>query len=95
MSNDFDQVIKRVYYKHLEIDSPFNTYQNAGLPPGPIFMADINAIDAVLNPAQHDFIYFCADPSRPGYHIFEKTYEAHMINAKKYAEWVNKLGIKL
>lgn len=89
VSNDFDQVIKRVYYKHLEIDSPFNTYQNAGLPPGPIFMADINAIDAVLNPAQHDFIYFCASVERFGYHEFASTLEQHNVNARKYATWLN------
>jgi UPF0755 protein len=89
VSNDFNQVIKRVYYKHLEVDSPYNTYQNAGLPPGPIFMADINAIDAVLNPAQHDFIYFCASVERFGYHEFASTLEQHNVNARKYATWLN------
>jgi UPF0755 protein len=89
VSNDFNQVIKRVYYKHLEVDSPYNTYQNAGLPPGPIFMADLNAIDAVLNPAQHDFIYFCASVERFGYHEFASTLEQHNVNARKYATWLN------
>ena len=94
-SGDFDQVIKRVGGSNLFVKSPYNTYINKGLPPGPIAMPDISAIDAVLNPEKHNFIYFCADPDRPGYHAFETTYEAHMINAKKYAAWVNKLGIKL
>lgn len=94
-TGDFDQVIKRVGGKNLFVNSPYNTYINKGLPPGPIAMPDISAIDAVLNAEKHDYIYFCADPSRPGYHAFETTYEAHLINAKKYAEWVNKLGIKL
>lgn len=94
-TGDFDQVIKRVGGSNLFVKSPYNTYINKGLPPGPIAMPDISAIDAVLNAEKHDYIYFCADPSRPGYHAFETTYEAHMINAKKYAEWVNKLGIKL
>lgn len=94
-SGDFDQVIKRVGGSNLFVKSPYNTYINKGLPPGPIAMPDISAIDAVLNAEKHNFIYFCADPNRPGYHAFETTYEAHMINAKKYAAWVNKLGIKL
>jgi UPF0755 protein len=94
-SGNFDQIIKRVGGSNLFVKSPYNTYINKGLPPGPIAMPDISAIDAVLNPEKHNFIYFCADPDRPGYHAFETTYEAHMINAKKYAAWVNKLGIKL
>ncbi|MEZ4838730.1 endolytic transglycosylase MltG [Flavobacterium sp.] len=88
-SNDFNQVIKRVYYKHLEVESPYNTYRKVGLPPGPIFMADINAIDAVLNPEQHDFIYFCASVERFGYHEFATTLADHNVNAKKYAAWLN------
>lgn len=94
-SGDFDQIIKRVGGSNLFVRSPYNTYINKGLPPGPIAMPDISAIDAVLNAEKHNYIYFCADPNRPGYHSFETTYEAHMINAKKYAEWVTKLGIKL
>ena len=94
-SGNFDQIIKRVGGSNLFVKSPYNTYINKGLPPGPIAMPDISAIDAVLNPEKHNFIYFCADPDRPGYHSFETNYEAHMINAKKYAAWVNKLGIKL
>lgn len=86
---DFNQVIKRVYYKHLEVDSPYNTYRNVGLPPGPIFMPDVNAIDAVLNPEQHEFIYFCASVERYGYHEFATTLEQHNVNAKKYATWLN------
>ena len=94
-SGDFDQIIKRVGGRNLFVKSPYNTYINKGLPPGPIAMPDISAIDAVLNAEKHNFIYFCADPNRPGYHSFETTYEAHMVNAKKYAQWVTKLGIKL
>ena len=88
-TNDFNQVIKRVYYKHLEVESPYNTYRNVGLPPGPIFMADINAIDAVLNPEQNDFLYFCASVERFGYHEFATTLEQHNVNARKYAAWLN------
>ncbi len=89
VSNDFDQVIKRVYYKHLTIDSPYNTYKYVGLPPGPIFMPDVNAIQAVLEPELHDFLYFCASVVRIGYHEFASTLTQHNQNARKYAAWLN------
>lgn len=93
-SGNFDQIIKRVYSKDTQgTISPYNTYINLGLPPGPIAMPDISAIDAVLNAEKHDYIYFCASVERMGYHDFASNYEAHQVNAKKYAEWVNKLGI--
>ena len=92
-SGDFDQEIKRVFYNDLRINSPYNTYINKGLPPGPIAMPDVSAIDAVLNAENHDYIYFCANPDKPGYHAFASTYEAHQVNAKKYSDWVSKLGI--
>lgn len=93
-SGDFDQVIKRVYSKDTQgTISPYNTYINLGLPPGPIAMPDISAIDAVLNAEKHDYIYFCANPEKPGYHAFASNYTQHQENARKYSEWVNKLGI--
>lgn len=92
-SNDFDQVIKRVKGDMLFVNSPYNTYKNLGLPPGPIAMPDISAVDAVLNYEKHNYIYFCASVERRGYHDFAETYEEHQLNAKKYAEWVNKLGL--
>ena len=92
-SGDFDQVIKRVFHNDLNIESPYNTYKYAGLPPGPIAMPDISAIDAVLNAEQHDYLYFCASPDKPGYHVFASNYDQHLINARIYAAWVNKLGI--
>ena len=92
-SGDFDQEIKRVFYNDLRINSPYNTYTNKGLPPGPIAMPDVSAIDAVLNAVNHEYIYFCANPDKPGYHAFASSYEAHQLNAKKYANWVSKLGI--
>lgn len=93
-SGDFDQIIKRVYSKDTQgTISPYNTYINQGLPPGPIAMPDISAIDAVLNAEKHDYIYFCASVERMGYHEFASNYTAHQVNARKYADWVNKLGI--
>lgn len=92
-SGDFDQVIKRVLKADLSINSPYNTYVNSGLPPGPITMPDVSSIDAVLNAEKHDYIYFCAMPEKPGYHAFAANYDQHLVNARKYADWVNKLGI--
>lgn len=92
--NDFNQIIKRVLYKDLFIASPYNTYQNLGLPPGPIAMPDIDAIDAVLNPEKHDYLYFCASVEKFGYHEFAATMEQHNVNAKKYADWLNAQGTK-
>ena len=92
--NDFDQIIKRVLYNDLFINSPYNTYQNVGLPPGPIAMPDVDAIDAVLNAEKHDYLYFCASVEKFGYHAFATTYAQHQVNAKKYAEWMNEQGTK-
>ncbi|MFC7774140.1 endolytic transglycosylase MltG [Flavobacterium sp. GCM10027622] len=93
-ANDLDLVIKRVKGDMLRVDSPYNTYIHTGLPPGPIAMPDISAVDAVLNPEKHNYIYFCASVQRFGYHDFTASYEEHMKNARKYAEWVSKLGIQ-
>lgn len=93
-SGNFDQVIKRVFFKDLVIDSPYNTYKYAGLPPGPIAMPDITAIDAVLNPEKHNYIYFCASVTNFGYHEFAVTAAQHEVNRQKYVAWVEKLGIK-
>ncbi|GGF13248.1 endolytic transglycosylase MltG [Flavobacterium limi] len=91
--NNFDQVIKRVFYNDLIMRSPYNTYVNIGLPPGPIAMPDITAVEAVLNPEKHDYIYFCASTDRFGYHEFASSYEQHTINAKKYSDWIASQGV--
>ena len=92
--DDFNQVIKRVFYNDLFLNSPYNTYKVVGLPPGPIAMPDITALEAVLNPEKNNFIYFCASTDRFGYHEFAATLAEHNVNAKKYADWVNAQGIK-
>lgn len=92
-TNDWDKVIKRVLFKDLKIKSPYNTYQNKGLPPGPIAMPDISAIDAVLNYEKHSYYYFVADIQNIGYHKFASSLAAHNQNSKKYHNWVNKKGI--
>ena len=93
-SGNFDQVIKRVLYKDLLIDSPYNTYMYEGVPPGLIAMPDISALEAVLNPEQHNYIYFCASVTNFGYHEFAVTGAQHEANRKKYVAWVEKMGIK-
>jgi UPF0755 protein len=93
-SNDFDQLIKRVLYTDLKMDSPYNTYINTGLPPGPIAMPDITALEAVLNPEKNNFIYFCASVDRFGYHEFAATLAEHNKNARKYSYWINSQGVK-
>ena len=81
----YDYALKRVLYRHLEFDSPYNTYKYAGLPPGPINVPDKEYIEAVLNP---DYgggsLFFCASPSLDGTHVFAKTAEAHARNAKAF-----------
>lgn len=88
-----DTVIKRVLTKDLAIDSPYNTYKNVGLPPGPIAMPDISSIDAVLNPAKHNYYYMCASITNIGQHEFAKTLSQHNRNASKYQQWLNKQGV--
>ena len=94
MTGDFDQVIKRVLYKDLELDSPYNTYKYAGLPPGLITMPDISSIDAVLNYENHDYFYFVADVKNFGYHKFAKTLSQHNVNRQEYVKWINQQGVK-
>jgi len=90
--NDWNLVIKRVVNADTRVASPYNTYRNTGLPPGPIFMPDVSALDAVLNAEKHNYMYFCASVKKFGYHEFATTYDAHLVIAKKYADWVSKQG---
>ncbi|MCB0670080.1 MAG: endolytic transglycosylase MltG [Saprospiraceae bacterium] len=86
--------LRRVLNKHLEIESPYNTYKYAGLPPGPIFMPSIQSIDAVLNAEDHDYIYMCARPDNSGLHAFAASITDHNRNANRYRNWLNERGIK-
>lgn len=88
-----DTIIKRVLNHDLTIDSPYNTYLNFGLPPGPIGMPDISSIEAVLNPKNHDYYYMCASITKMGQHEFAKTLSQHNVNARKYQNWINQQGI--
>ncbi len=94
MDDDFEQEIKRVLYKDLKIDSPYNTYKNIGMPPGPITMPDISSIDAVLNYEKHNYLFFVADVNNFGYHKFAKTLAQHNRNRREYVRWISQQGIK-
>lgn len=86
--------LRRILYKHLKYESPYNTYINKGLPPSPICMPGKNAIDAVLNFEEHDYIFFCARPTFDGYHNFAKTLREHNRNARAYSAELNRRKIK-
>src|SRR5690554_564367 len=93
-TQNFDTIIRRVLYKDLELDSPYNTYKYASLPPGPIAMPDISSIDAVLNHEEHDYFYFVANVENFGYHKFAKTLAQHNRNKQEYINWINQTGIR-
>lgn len=89
-----DFSIHRVLNRHLRVVSPYNTYQNVGLPPGPIMMPSVKAIDAVLNYTSHPYIYMCAKEDFSGVHNFAQTEIEHKINARKFQQALNRLNIK-
>lgn len=89
-----DFALRRIYHKLLYIDSPYNTYRYEGLPPGPIKIASIAGIDAVLNHVEHEYLYMCAKEDFSGTHNFARTYQEHLQNAARYTKALNERGIK-
>jgi UPF0755 protein len=89
-----DFSIRRVLFKHLRFDSPYNTYIYKGLPPGPIMMPSIAALESVLNPKEHNYIYMCAKDDFSGYHNFAVTAAEHAVNARKFQQALNARNIK-
>ena len=92
-AND-DFTIRRVLKKHLEKDSPYNTYKYKGLPPGPIRLTNTTVLDAVLNAPSSDYLYMCANPDFSGTHVFTSTYSKHLEVARQYQRELNKRKIK-
>ena len=90
---NFDTIIRRVLYRDLRLNSRYNTYRINGLPPGPIAMPDISAIDAVLDYEKHNYIFFVADPYNRGYHLFARNLSEHNRNKRVYTRWLNSRGI--
>ncbi|OJJ20322.1 aminodeoxychorismate lyase [marine bacterium AO1-C] len=86
--------LKRVLNKHKEIKSPYNTYKNKGLPPGPINIPSISSLKAVLDYEQHDYLFFCAKADFSGYHAFAKTNAQHERNARLYHKALNMRRIR-
>ena len=86
--DDLDGV-QRLLEIHMQKDCPYNTYLYAGLPPGPIRIPSKKAIDAVLNAESHEYLYFCAKPDNSGLHAFAVTYEQHLVNARKFWEYMD------
>ena len=89
-----DPTIRRVLDKHKSIESPYNTYKYVGLPPTPIAMPDMAAIEGVLNYEKHDYLYFCARAEMDGRHNFARTLAEHNKNAKEYHRALDRLKIR-
>ena len=89
--NDF--TVNRILYKHLEVDSPYNTYKHSGLPPGPIGCPSVESIDAVLNAEKHEYLFFAAKADFSGYHNFSRTLSEHNRYANQYQKELNKRRI--
>jgi UPF0755 protein len=88
-----DFSLRRILFRHLEVESPYNTYKNTGLPPGPIRIPSIKAIDGTLSPQSHNYLFMCAKDDLSGRHNFAITHAEHARNAARYQQALNQKGI--
>ncbi len=88
-----DFTLRRILFRHLEVESPYNTYKYTGLPPGPIRVASIRAIDGTLSPTEHGYLFMCAKDDLSGRHNFAVTHAEHARNARAYQRALNERGI--
>ena len=89
-----DFSLRRILNKHLETVSPYNTYRNAGLPPGPIRIPTAKTMDYVLNPVRSNYLFMCASTAFDGTHHFSASYAEHAAYARRYQQELNRRGIK-
>ena len=83
--------LKRILFKHLEVESPYNTYKHAGLPPGPIRIPSVEGLESVLNHSHHNYLYMCAKEDFSGTHNFATTLSQHLANARRYQAALNRM----
>ena len=86
--------LQRILFEHLTVDSPYNTYRHAGLPPGPLRIPSITGLEAVLHHSKHNYLYMCAKEDLSGRHNFAATLSEHNENAERYRAALNRLGIR-
>jgi UPF0755 protein len=86
----FDYEPNRILLRHLQVDSPYNTYKYPGLPPGPIAVPTKACLNAVLNPDPHHYLYFCANSDFSGTHKFATTLAEHTRNAREFQAALNR-----